>query len=576
MCVTDMTTSYEYDVLVMGAGLAGMRAALAAHETGARVAIMTKVHPVRSHSNAAQGGINAAMTDRGDDWAEHAFETVKGSDYLADQDAVEILAQEAGREILALEHMGVIFNRNEEGRLGTRRFGGQKRARTFFVSDFTGQALLHVLFEQLMKARVPVFEEWFVTALVKDADGRCAGLIGFEIRTGQFALVKAKAVIIASGGLGRVFEPSTNALICTGDGMAIAYRAGAALMDMEMVQYHPTTLKGKGLLITEAARGEGAYLLNRDGERFMKRYAPNMMELASRDVVSRAGQTEINEGRGVDGCVLLDCRHLGRRLIHERLRQISDEVQSFAGIDLTKEPVPIRPGMHYQMGGIKTDVDGRCWDMHGAWAGVPGLFAAGETACLSLHGGNRLGANSLLDTVVFGRRAGRSAADYAREVPTPHVPDSAVERERQAVSTLLSRHANRDSVATIRHEMGVTMHTHLGVFRDQEGMMTAKGTLEALRDRYLRVGVQDKGQVFNTSLIRALELGFMLDCAETIVRSALLRRESRGAHFRTDYLHRDDVQWLKHILLYHQPDGSSRVAYLPVRLTRWEPKVRTY
>ncbi|HWF58738.1 MAG TPA: FAD-binding protein [Nitrospira sp.] len=571
-----MTTSYEYDVLVMGAGLAGMRAALAAHEAGARVAIMTKVHPVRSHSNAAQGGINAAMMDRGDDWEEHAFETVKGSDYLADQDAVEILAQEAGREILTLEHMGVIFNRNEEGRLGTRRFGGQKRARTFFVSDFTGQAMLHVLFEQLMKARVPVFEEWFVTSLVKDTDGRCAGLIGFEIRTGQFALVKAKAVIIASGGLGRVFEPSTNALICTGDGMAIAYRAGAPLMDMEMVQYHPTTLKEKGLLITEAARGESAYLLNCDGERFMKRYAPNMMELASRDVVSRAEQTEINEGRGVDGCVLLDCRHLGRRLIHERLRQISEEVHSFAGIDLTKEPIPIQPGMHYQMGGIKTDVDGRCWDVHGAWAGVPGLFAAGETACLSLHGGNRLGANSLLDTVVFGRRAGRCAADYAREVPTPHVPDSTVGMEQQAISALLSRHANRDSIAAIRQEMGVAMHSHLGVFRDQEGMMTAKGTLEALRDRYSRVSVQDKGRVFNTSLIRALELGFMLDCAETIVYSALLRRESRGAHFRTDYLHRDDVEWLKHILLYRQPDGSSRVEYFPVRLTRWEPKVRIY
>ncbi|NGZ60779.1 MAG: fumarate reductase (quinol) flavoprotein subunit, partial [Nitrospira sp. LK265] len=460
--------------------------------------------------------------------------------------------------------------------LGTRRFGGQKRARTFFVSDFTGQAMLHVLYEQLMKARVPVFEEWFVTSLVKDADGRCAGVIGFEIRTGQFALVKAKAVIIASGGLGRVFEPSTNALICTGDGMAIAYRAGAALMDMEMVQYHPTTLKEKGLLITEAARGEGAYLLNRDGERFMKRYAPNMMELASRDVVSRAEQTEINEGRGVDGCVLLDCRHLGRRLIQERLRQISDEVHSFAGIDLVKEPIPIRPGMHYQMGGIKTDVDGRCWDKHGVWAGVPGLFAAGETACLSLHGGNRLGANSLLDTVVFGRRAGRCAAEYAREVPTPHVPDSTVGMEQQAVSALLSRHDNRDSVATIRHEMGVAMNTHLGVFRDQEGMTTAKGTLEALRDRYSLVGVQDKGQVFNTSLIRALELGFMLDCAETIVCGALLRRESRGAHFRTDYLHRDDEQWLKHILLYHQPGGSSRVEYLPVRLTRWEPKVRSY
>ena len=307
-----MVTSYEFDVLVMGAGLAGLRAALAAHETGSTVAIITKVHPVRSHSNAAQGGINAALTDRGDKWEEHAFETVKGSDYLSDQDAVEILAQEAGQDILALEHMGVIFNRNEAGRLGTRRFGGQKRARTFFVSDFTGQALLHVLYEQIMKARLPVFEEWFVLSLVKDDEGCCAGVVAFELRTGQFALIKAKAVIMAAGGLGRVFEPSTNALICTGDGMAIAYRAGAPLMDMEMVQYHPTTLKGKGLLLSEAARGEGAYLLNNEGERFMESYAPNMMELASRDVVSRAEQIEINEGRGIDGCVLLDCRHLGK------------------------------------------------------------------------------------------------------------------------------------------------------------------------------------------------------------------------------------------------------------------------
>ena len=409
-----MVTSYEFDVLVMGAGLAGLRAALAARETGAVVAIITKVHPVRSHSNAAQGGINAALTDRGDKWEEHAFETVKGSDYLSDQDAVEILAQEAGQDILALEHMGVIFNRNEDGRLGTRRFGGQKRARTFFVSDFTGQALLHVLYEQIMKARLPVFEEWFVLSLVKDEHGQCGGVVAFEIRTGRVALFKAKAVIIAAGGLGRVFEPSTNALICTGDGIAIAYRGGAPLMDMEMVQYHPTTLRGKGLLLSEAARGEGAYLLNSEGERFMEQYAPNMMELASRDVVSRAEQIEINEGRGINGCVLLDCRHLGKGLIRERLSQIFEEAKSFANIDLTEEPIPVCPGMHYMMGGVKTDVEGRCWDLAGGWQGVPGLFAAGEAACLSLHGGNRLGANSLLDTVVFGRRAGRCAGEYAK------------------------------------------------------------------------------------------------------------------------------------------------------------------
>ncbi|MCY4613538.1 MAG: FAD-binding protein, partial [Nitrospira sp.] len=364
-----MVTTYEFDVLVMGAGLAGLRAALAAHQTGATVAVITKVHPVRSHSNAAQGGINAALTDRGDKWEEHAFETVKGSDYLGDQDAVEILAQEAGQDILALEHMGVIFNRNEDGRLGTRRFGGQKRARTFFVSDFTGQALLHVLYEQAMKARLPVFEEWFVTSLVKDEHGQCGGVVAFEIRSGRVALFKAKAVIIAAGGLGRVFEPSTNALICTGDGIALAYRGGAPLMDMEMVQYHPTTLRGKGLLLSEAARGEGAYLLNAEGERFMEQYAPNMMELASRDVVSRAEQIEINEGRGINGCVLLDCRHLSKALIRERLSQIFEEAKSFANIDLTEEPIPVCPGMHYMMGGVKTDVEGRCWDPAGGWQG---------------------------------------------------------------------------------------------------------------------------------------------------------------------------------------------------------------
>ena len=571
-----MVTAYEYDVLVMGAGLAGLRAALAAHQTGATVAVITKVHPVRSHSNAAQGGINAALTDRGDKWEEHAFETVKGSDYLGDQDAVEILAQEAGQDILALEHMGVIFSRNEDGRLGTRRFGGQKRARTFFVSDFTGQALLHVLYEQVMKARLPVFEEWFVLSLVKDEHGQCGGVVAFEIRTGRVALFKAKAVIIAAGGLGRVFEPSTNALICTGDGIAIAYRGGAPLMDMEMVQYHPTTLRGKGLLLSEAARGEGAYLLNSEGERFMEQYAPNMMELASRDVVSRAERIEINEGRGINGCVLLDCRHLGKGLIRERLSQIFEEAKSFANIDLTEEPIPVCPGMHYMMGGVKTDVEGRCWDLAGEWQGVPGLFAAGEAACLSLHGGNRLGANSLLDTVVFGRRAGRCAGEYAKTLPQPRIGDGVVKDGENGIKSIFARPDTGDTVARIRHEMGSAMTEGLGVFRDQEGMALTQRTVADLRERWNRVAIHDKGQVFNTSLVRALELDFMLDCAESIVLGALARKESRGAHFRTDCLHRDDEHWLKHILISHRPGGPPQLDFLPVRITQWEPQVRVY
>ncbi len=571
-----MTTSYSYDVLVLGAGLAGMRAALAAHEQGVSVAMLSKVHPVRSHSNAAQGGINAALTDRGDKWEDHAFDTVKGSDYLGDQDAIAILAEESGQDILSLEHMGVIFNRNEEGRLGTRRFGGQKKARTFFVSDFTGQAMLHVLYEQILKFQLPVFEEWFVTSLVQDDEGRCAGVVAFDIHTSQFAHFKAKAVIIAAGGLGRLFEPSTNAMICTGDGMAIAYRAGAPLMDMEMVQYHPTTLKGKGLLISEAARGEGAYLLNKHGERFMEKYAPNMMELASRDVVSRAEQIEINEGRGIDGCVLLDCRHLGQSFIQDRLRQISEEAKTFANIDLTKDPIPIRPGMHYQMGGIKTDVEGRCWDTADKWSGVQGLFAAGEVACLSLHGGNRLGANSLLDTIVFGRRAGSEAATYTKMLEELHVGDSHLVDDEAMVKELLNQKPTGDSIAKIRMDLGVTMNKNLGVFRDEEGILIAQESLRELRDRWGRVGVQNNSRVFNTSLIQALELGMMLDCAETIILGALTRTESRGAHFRTDYIARDDEDWLKHILINRDSDGTPRITYVPVRITQWTPQARVY
>jgi succinate dehydrogenase / fumarate reductase flavoprotein subunit len=566
-----------YDVLVIGAGLAGMRAALAAHRQGARVAVMSKVHPVRSHSNAAQGGINAALTDRGDSWEDHAYDTVKGSDWLGDQDAIEVMCQEAGQEIIGLEHMGVIFNRDERGRLGARAFGGQRRARSFFVADITGQAILHVMYEQILKAGVPILEEWFCTDLIVE-DGRCVGCVALEIRTGRVEAIPARTVVLATGGLGRVFEPSTNALICTGDGLTLAYRAGAPLMDMEMVQYHPTTLKGSGVLITEGARGEGAYLLNKHGERFMARYAPKMMELASRDVVSRAEMTEILEGRGVDGCVLLDCRHLGEKRIRERLSQIYDIARDYAGVDITREPIPIRPGMHYQMGGIKTDVWGRCWDPTGRWQGVEGLFAAGECACVSVHGANRLGANSLLDTLVFGRRAGETAARWAQERPLPSVnfPHWRQRRE-EGIRSLLAREVNADSIARIRWEMGTTMDSFLGVFRDREGIERALHTLRGLRERYERVGVRDKGRTFNTALLFALELDFMLECAEAIAISALTRTESRGAHFRRDYPQRDDAHWLKHILLYRNPNGEfPRIAYLPVTITRWPPQERSY
>src|SRR3954454_21941361 len=405
----------SYDVLIIGAGLAGQRAALAAARSGATVGIMSKVHPVRSHSNAAAGGINAALNPD-DSWESHAFDTVKGSDYLGDQDAIEIMCREAPNEVLWLEHQGVTFHRSPEGKLGTRAFGGASAARTYYVADITGQALLHVLYEQLMKNHETVdrYEEWFVTALVQDDDGECCGAICRNIRDGHMELFAAKSVILASGGAGQAFKPTTNALICTGDGIAQAYRIGAPLMDMEMIQYHPTTLAGNGILITEGARGEGAHLYNAEGERFMERYAPNKLELASRDVVSRAEQTEINEGRGVgpDGQGLsLDITLVPKQRILEALREIVNTGRALAGVNITHEPITIRPGQHYIMGGVKTDVNGL--------TPVPGLYAAGEVACVSVHGGNRLGANSLLDTLIFGRRSGEHAARRALQVSMP-------------------------------------------------------------------------------------------------------------------------------------------------------------
>ncbi len=422
-----------HDVLIIGAGLAGQRAALAAAREGATVAIMSKVHPVRSHSNAAAGGINAALNPD-DSWESHAFDTVKGSDYLGDQDAIEIMCREAPGEVLWLEHSGVTFHRSETGHLGTRAFGGASAARTYYVADITGQALLHVLYEQLMKhhEQIDRYEEWFVTSLVQDDEGNCCGAICRNIRDGAMELFAAKAVIQASGGAGQCFKPTTNALICTGDGIAQSYRIGAPLMDMEMVQYHPTTLAGNGILITEGARGEGAHLYNAQGERFMEKYAPNKMELASRDVVSRAEQTEINEGRGYpDGTVALDITKVPRKRTLEALREIVNIGRDFAGVDITREPIHIRPGCHYIMGGVKTDVWGATT--------IPGLYAAGEVACVSVHGGNRLGANSLLDTLIFGRRSGEHAAKRALGMAMPTPAHAALVAEQEMIDGIVNR-----------------------------------------------------------------------------------------------------------------------------------------
>jgi succinate dehydrogenase / fumarate reductase, flavoprotein subunit len=557
-----------HDVLVIGAGLAGQRAALAAAAEGASVGIISKVHPVRSHSNAAQGGINAAL-DPQDSWESHAFDTVKGSDYLGDQDAIEIMCREAPDELLELEHLGVTFHRNEEGRLGKRAFGGASAARTYYVADITGQAILHVLYEQLMKFDdVYRYEEWFTTGLVQDDEGRTAGAITRNIRDGSMELFAAKAVILATGGNGQIYDPTTNALICTGDGIAMAYRIGAPLMDMEMIQYHPTTLAGLGLLITEGARGEGAHLYNAEGERFMEKYAPNKMELASRDVVSRAEQTEINEGRGFpDGTVALDITVVPRKRIHEALREIVNVGRDFAGVDITREPIHIKPGNHYVMGGVKTDIHGQ--------TAIPGLYAAGECACVSVHGGNRLGANSLLDTLVFGRRSGEHAATAVKGMAVPEPSHAHVTDGERQIEAIVGRHSGPRRVSELKAELGETMDKYVAVFRDEAGLREALETVRRLKEEATDVSIDDKGTVFNQDVLGALELDFMLDNAEAIVISAIERRESRGAQFRTDYPERNDSTWLKHINV-EANGGEPEISYSEVTMTQWEPQERTY
>ncbi len=563
-----------HDVLIIGAGLAGQRAALAAAQAGSSVAIVSKVHPVRSHSVAAAGGINAAI-NVADDWKSHAYDTVKGSDFLGDQDAIEIMCSEAPKEVMHLEHIGVTFHRNDSGELDLRAFGGASMKRTAYVADITGQAILHVLYEQLMKhhEQVERYEEWFVTSLLQDDSGRCTGVVARDVRSGRMEVLTAKNVILASGGAGQVYSPTTNALIVTGDGIAQAYRVGAPLMDMEMVQYHPTTLVENGLLITEGARGEGATLLNSEGERFMEKYAPNKMELASRDVVSRAEQTEILEGRGVgankDG-IYLDITKVPRKRTLEALREIVNIGKDFAGVDITREPIMIRPGQHYIMGGVKTDINGA--------TSVEGLYAAGEVACVSVHGGNRLGANSLLDTLIFGRRAGEHAAARAAAMKMPEPSDAQLREDVAMIDAIVAR-GGRDTgkrrVSEIKQELGETMNQYVAVYRDQEGLEKAHEIVKRLKEESQSAYIDDRGTVFNQDVLGAIELGYMLDCAEAIVVGAIERKESRGAQFRTDFPERNDEEWLKHIDISLDGDGP-KVTYSGVTITQWQPEERKY
>ncbi len=525
---------------------------------------------MRSHSVAAAGGINAALNPE-DTWESHAFDTVKGSDFLGDQDAIEIMCREAPEEILWLEHAGVTFHRNDTGNLGTRAFGGASAARTYYVADITGQAILHVLYEQLMKHHelVDRYEEWFTTDLLQDEEGVCIGAICRNLRDGHLEVFNAKATILASGGAGQAYRPTTNGLIVTGDGIAQAFRIGARLQDMEMVQYHPTTLAGNGILITEGARGEGAWLLNAKGERFMEKYAPNKLELASRDVVSRAEQTEINEGRGFpDGTVALDVTKVPRHRTLEALREIVLIGRDFAGVDLTREPIHIRPGNHYIMGGVKTDVHGQ--------TSIPGLYAAGEVACVSVHGGNRLGANSLLDTLIFGRRSGEHAAAKAIHMPMPTTPVARIEDAERSISEIIRRDSGGRRVAAIKEELGDTMNEYVAVFRDAEGLAKAHEIIRRLKEEAATASIDDRGSIFNQDVIAAIELGYMLDVAEAIVVAAEERKESRGAQFRTDFPKRNDDDWLKHVDISVNGADVPKVSYSPVTITRWQPVERTY
>ena len=566
----------SYDVLVVGGGLAGIRAAIAVVETNPRlkVGLVSKVYPMRSHTVSAEGGAAAVLRPE-DSYETHAYDTIKGSDYLADQDVVEAFVREAPIEVIQMEHWGCPWSRDPDGKISVRPFGGMTTWRTCFAADKSGFHMLHTVFQTSLKyPQIHRHDEAFVTKLLVE-DGRCVGAVAIDMRSGRFDAITAKAVILATGGMGRVYAFTTNGNICTGDGMALAYRAGIGLKDMEMVQFHPTGLPFTGILITEAVRGEGGYLTNKDGERFLKRYVPNKMELGPRDIISRAMITEFEAGRGFEGphgkYMHLDVRHLGEAVIDRKLPFMRELGREFVGIDIVHDPIPVRPVMHYMMGGVDADISGV--------TPLAGLYAAGECANVGLNGGNRLGSNSLSECLVFGAATGRAAAEYvssAKAVGANPIEGMLKDETKRIVMDYLDKKSGDEKIGVIREEMQLSMDAGAGVFRTREGLEKLTKQLGNLRDRFARIKIEDSSRTFNTELMSVLELDYMLDVAEVITYSALAREESRGAHARRDFPERDDEKFLKHTIAFRTDEISPRLEYRDVRITNFKPQARAY
>jgi succinate dehydrogenase / fumarate reductase flavoprotein subunit len=579
--------SHKYDVVIVGAGGAGMRAALESSGR-ARTAVLTKLYPTRSHTGAAQGGMCAALANvEEDNWEWHTFDTVKGGDYLVDQDAAEVMCKEAIDAVLDLERMGLPFNRTPAGRIDQRRFGGHTRnhgeapvRRSCYAADRTGHMILQTLYQNCVKQGVEFYNEFYVLDLLMtpSAEGVevASGVVAYELASGEIHVFNAKSVVLATGGFGKVFKTTSNAHTLTGDGMGVVWRKGLPLEDMEFFQFHPTGLAGLGILLSEAARGEGAILRNADGERFMERYAPTIKDLAPRDIVARSMANEVREGRGAGphkDYVLLDLTHLPKEQIDSKLPDITEFARTYLGVEPYTEPVPVYPTAHYAMGGVPTNVEAEV--LRNNTDVVPGLYAAGEVACVSVHGSNRLGTNSLLDINVFGRRAGIAAAEYALKADLPDLPADPQAMVEGMVTKLLTS-TGTEKVNTIRTELQNTMDRNAQVFRTEESLGEAEGDIAALRERYENVAISDKGKRYNSDLLEAIELGFLLDLAEVLVISARNRKESRGGHAREDYLERDDANYMQHTMAYRSEDGGVNLDWKPVVVTRYQPMARKY
>ena len=589
--------THNYDVVIIGAGGAGMRAALESSKR-ARTAVVTKLYPTRSHTGAAQGGMCAALANvEEDNWEWHTYDTVKGGDYLVDQDAAEVMAKEAIDAVLDLEKMGLPFNRTPEGRIDQRRFGGHTREhgeapvrRSCYAADRTGHMILQTLYQNCVKQQVEFFNEYYVLDVLMTGDPRtdegvrAAGVVTYELATGEIHVFRAKSIIFASGGFGKIFKTTSNAHTLTGDGPAMAFRRGIPLEDMEFFQFHPTGLAGLGILLSEAARGEGGILRNSEMERFMERYAPTLKDLAPRDVVARAMANEVREGRGAGpkkDYVYLDLTHLEPAHIDAKLPDITEFARTYLGVEPYTDPIPVFPTAHYGMGGIPTNIRGEV--LANATDVIPGMYAAGETACVSVHGGNRLGTNSLLDINVFGRRAGIAAAEHAAEVDLPELPEGVETPTVELLERLRDRPATEDRIANIRTDLQELMDANVQVFRTEETCRTALAGITDLKKRYETVAIQDKGRRYNLDLMEAVELGFLLDLAEIVALGALHRKESRGGHFREDFDTRDDANFLEHTMAYRTLPGEEGAEGTPIRLgtkpvviTRYEPKERTF